>query len=154
MFCRPGGVRLELRRSLWPRTIALFCLLLPLTSCREPGYRANGLTRQGVSALQAGVSEQQIEALLGPPVERVVGAHEILLAYAKPSHRRIGSKRFGEEGLTFVVFVEQGRLKAAHVYDPPAVCSCDARACPPDWSKACLSLFPHGGGPPSGQNGS
>ena len=133
--------------------LAPLCLLLTsglALSCKEPGYRAATLTREGVAALQAGVSEQEIVGVLGPPVSRMPGPNLTLLAYAKPSHRKLGTRRFGEEGLTFLVYVEEGRLKSAYIYDPPAVCSCNERSCASNWAQSCLDLFPAGAGHPIG----
>jgi hypothetical protein len=100
-------------------------------SCKVRGYRAAGLTRSGVAALRLGLSESEVIDALGSPVARVKEKELSLLAYAKPSHRQLLSRRFGEAGFTFIVYIRNERLQRfITIRRTERACSYNASACP------------------------
>jgi hypothetical protein len=154
------------------RAAALFLMELGLAAgCRRPATAiagdgthsshpgsaggGKGLTRKGVNSLAPGLSEAQIVAALGSPLQRysISGPDDLTLVYAM----KRGARADVMGGELFTVHLTKGKLISAGISDgAECACGCDVAACSepgsssacgairctPEWANGCMDLYP------------
>ena len=94
---------------------------------------AAGVTKEGLQALQLGMSEEQVRGILGAPLGEDRKPERVLLEYARKPSGFLISVVFHEDNLQLAVVIDARSDKN---------CSCRAASCPDTWLDKCATQLP------------
>jgi hypothetical protein len=118
-----------------------------LGACTHESLRkSERTTLNAVAALRQGMSEAEVDALLGQPLTRLAvpeGAIErVQSTYSEAGGWRVLGlhSRVDRTGFTTLVEFRSGRLKEAWLNNPGnGVCACVPERCTDGWAQPCVS---------------
>jgi hypothetical protein len=110
----------------------------------EPPQVAAGFQLKKMSGVSVGLSRTDVVSIVGAPVREVTSESSpgrTMLVYAMPGAVWIdGEYKTKVSGYECLVWLQGDRVVSARIMQPQAglMCSCDEKACPTNWSDACL----------------
>jgi hypothetical protein len=134
------------------RAAVLAALVLASACQTEPSTVAPGLKRFGVERLTLGMTEPEVRALLGAPLNDGATSYEpgqAFLLYARLGMSRIiGTQTVVdfEPGLNVQLSFADSRLRRIVIMDAVeddfVACACGPERCPQDWLAQCAPRLP------------
>jgi hypothetical protein len=127
------------------RTALIALAVISISACSyQRSELAPGVTREGLRALQPGMTEEQVVALAGHPISSVRGTQGAVLDYAHNSEVRWGEKFSPISGLLIWARFRESALVEVTVLDVDLnqTCKCKVEACSDKWLDACEKHLP------------
>jgi hypothetical protein len=129
------------------------CILLAIVlgACSdEPPQQAPGFAAANLNRLSIGMTTAEILKVMGEPLPDLnPGSRERALFYARPGARwYAGEYRSNVRGYECILWLKEGRLLAARVFDAEAgvICECKAEPCSSGWAAPCMRPKPQARG--------